>query len=102
VAKPKVINLLDRFNLHRKAILRFLIDPSVPLTNNQAEQGIRMVKVKQKISSTFRSIQGARMFCRIRSWHPRASVSGQVIADDYPKNIPCRSDEDRIQFFLLG
>jgi transposase len=38
------------------------------LTNNQAEQDIRMMKVQQKISGTFRTKQGAICFARLRGY----------------------------------
>jgi transposase len=67
--KPRRIghNLLLRLHLRRDDVLRFLHDPQVPFTNNQAERDARMMKLRQKISSGFRSQQGAETFAIIRS-----------------------------------
>ena len=66
--KTKARNLLDRFIEYKKQILRFLTDLKVPFENNQAERDIRMMKLQQKISGTFRTIRGAEAFCRIRAY----------------------------------
>ena len=61
-------NLLLRLANRREDVLRFLTDPNVPFTNNQAERDARMMKVKQKISGCFRSLDGALDFAVIRSF----------------------------------
>lgn len=61
-------NLLLRLRDFKGDALRFLSDPEVPFTNNQAEQDVRMMKVKQKISGGFRTLTGAQTFATIRSF----------------------------------
>jgi transposase len=60
-------NLLLRLRVRRPDVLRFLSDPTVPFTNNLAERDGRMMKLRQKISGGFRSVEGAEDFAVIRS-----------------------------------
>jgi transposase len=68
IARSKSRNLLERLRNFEEETLRFLTDPRVPFTNNQSENDLRMTKVQQKISGCFRSLDGARIFCRVRSY----------------------------------
>jgi transposase len=69
-------NLLLRLVERRQDVLCFLADPNVPFTNNQAEGDVRMMKVKQKISGGFRSLEGATDFAVIRSFISTAKKQG--------------------------
>ena len=66
--KSKAKNLLDKFIKHEEEILRFATNLRVPFDNNQAKRDLRMVRVQQKISGSFRTPQGADAFCRNRGY----------------------------------
>ena len=68
VKKTKAGNLLERLKNYEQDTLRFMDNDNVPFTNNLGECDIRMTKVQQKISGCFRSINGARIFCRVRGY----------------------------------
>lgn len=66
--KSKSRNLVERFANFADEILAFAEDFNIPFDNNQAERDLRMMKVQQKISGSFRSRDGAGIFCRIRGY----------------------------------
>jgi transposase len=56
--------------------LRFAHDLRVPAGNNEAEQVIRMSKLRIKVSGCMRSMHGAETFCAIRSYLATATRHG--------------------------
>jgi len=66
--QSKAYNLLIRMKKRIDDVLRFIHNPVVPFDNNLSERDVRMAKVQQKVSGTFRSFKGAISFCIIRSY----------------------------------
>ncbi len=81
LARSKSRNLLERLRNFEADVLRFMVEDEVPFSNNQAENDLRMTKVQQKISGCFRSWDGAKMFCRIRSYLSTCRKQGLTASD---------------------
>jgi transposase len=79
--QSKAANLLDRLEAFAWEVLAFTVFEEVPFTNNQAEQDLRMVKVQQKISGCFRTVQEAQVFARIRSYISTCRKQGRNIGE---------------------
>ena len=79
--RTKPQNLILRMRTYGDDFLAFLKDPDIPFTNNLAEQDVRMMKVQQKISGCFRTLFGAQIFARVRSYLSTLRKNGQGILD---------------------
>jgi transposase len=65
---PPARNALERLWVGQREALAFLDDLRIPFDNNQAERDLRMLKVQQKISGSFRSTAGADAFACVRGY----------------------------------
>lgn len=64
---PKILPFARRLKKRHNQLFTFLFYQDVPFDNNASERAIRNVKVKQKVSGSFRSERGAEIFAILRS-----------------------------------
>lgn len=79
VKRPPPVRLLLRLTQRREEVLHFTRDLRVPFTNNQAERDVRMVKLHQKISGSWRTPTGASAFLTVRSYTATARKHGHSV-----------------------
>ena len=74
--KGKVRSLIERLASNKEAVCLFAMDFRVPFDNNQAERDIRCIKIKSKVSGSFRTIEGAQEYLDIMSYLSTARKLG--------------------------
>lgn len=67
-SRPQARALAKRLRDRAEEYQRYMIDLTVPFDNNQAERDLRMIKVQQNISGSWRTLTGAQRLARIRSY----------------------------------
>ncbi len=74
-------NLLHRLESYADDVLRFTTNFAVGWSDNQAERDVRLVKLQQKISGSWRTLEGARTSCAIRSDISTMNKQGHDVLD---------------------
>ena len=67
IPKSETAKQIKSFTKSKKKIFTFLLDADIPADNNASERAIRNVKVKQKVSGQFKSLEGAQNYATLRS-----------------------------------
>ena len=69
LADPDCQRLLRELGRHhsRGNLVRFLVDPQIPPTNNAAERALRPAVIARKVSQCSKNTQGAEAFCAFTS-----------------------------------
>lgn len=81
IAQTPARNLLRRLDRYREDVLTFARDFSVPFDNNLVERDLRMVKLQQKISGSWRTRTGADQFLAPRAYLSTARKQGRGALD---------------------
>ena len=90
--RTKARNLINRLLEHSEGYLGFLTDMRVPFSNNDAERPLRMMKVQQKVSGCFRTVEGSKEFARVRGYLETLRKNGRNLflglQDAIEGNVP--------------
>ena len=78
-AHKKSKTLQKKLLAKKECVLYFLLQPNVPPDNNGSERAIRNIKVKQKISGQFKSLESANVFATLRSIIDTTNKAGNNI-----------------------
>jgi len=81
IGRSMTANLHRRLDEHRDEVLLFAHDFRVPFDNNLAERDLRMIKLQQKISGSWRTITGAQRFLALRSYTSTTRKHGHDLLD---------------------
>jgi transposase len=81
IGRSPSANLLRRLDEQREQVLRFAHDFQVPFDNNLVERDIRMIKIQQKISGSWRTTTGADHFLALRAYISTTRKQGRDTLD---------------------